>query len=48
MPAAAMRGKIPSTPTFRADRTFIYLIRGRESGTVLFLRRLLNPSGLAN
>lgn len=48
MPAAEMRAKIPFTPTFRADRPFIYLIRDRTSGTVLFLGRVLNPSGLAN
>ena len=47
MPAAAMRAKVPFTPTFRADRPFIYLIRDRASGTVLFLGRVLNPSGLA-
>jgi serine protease inhibitor len=49
-PAAAMapRKEVPFTPTFRADRPFIYLIRDRTSGTVLFLGRVLNPSGLAN
>ena len=48
MRAEAMRAKIPFTPTFRADRPFIYLIRDLTSGTVLFLGRVLNPSGLAN
>lgn len=44
--AEAPRKKVPFTPTFRADRPFIYLIRDRESGAVLFLGRMLNPSGL--
>lgn len=48
MPAAERRAKIPFTPTFRADRPFIYLIRDLTSGTVLFLGRVLNPSDLAN
>lgn len=33
-----------SNPTFRADRPFLYLIRDRESGTVLFLGRMLTPT----
>jgi serpin B len=48
MPEASIRRKIPFIPTFRADRPFIYLIRDQESGTVLFLGRMLNPSGLAD
>jgi serine protease inhibitor len=47
-PGASIRAKVPFTPTFRADRPFIYLIRDRESGTVLFLGRMLNPSDLAD
>lgn len=41
-----IRDNIPFIPTFRADRPFIYLIRDLESGTVLFLGRMLNPSSL--
>jgi serine protease inhibitor len=33
----------PFTPTFRADRPFVFLIRDRKSGTVLFLGRVLDP-----
>lgn len=40
--------EVPFTPTFRADRPFIYLIRDSVSGTVLFLGRMLNPSSLAD
>ena len=31
-------------PVFRADRPFIYLIRDKESGSILFLGRMNNPS----
>jgi serine protease inhibitor len=47
-PGMSIRREVPFTPTFRADRPFIYLIRDRESGTILFLGRMLNPSGLAD
>jgi serine protease inhibitor len=46
--AEAPGKKIPFTPTFSADRPFLYLIHDRGSGTVLFLGRMLNPSGLVD
>jgi serine protease inhibitor len=34
---------VPFTPEFRADRPFVYLIRDRKSGAILFLGSMLNP-----
>ena len=38
--------QIPTPPTvFRADRPFIPIIRDAETGTVLFMGRVVNPAG---
>ncbi len=39
----AVVGDVPFVPTFKADRPFVFLIRHRESGTVLFVGRVLDP-----
>jgi serpin B len=33
----------PSPPVFRADHPFLFLIRDRTTGCVLFLGRIENP-----
>jgi len=35
---------IIDTPVFRADRPFVYLIRERSSGTILFIGKMENPA----
>lgn len=45
-PAAEARQQpkmVPFTPTFRADKSFIFLIRDQQSGAILFMGRMTNP-----
>jgi len=41
--ATAMPMDVPFTPTFKADRPFIFLIRDTKTGAVLFVGRMTNP-----
>jgi serine protease inhibitor len=44
MPKSARPPSVLFTPTFRADRPFLFLVRDRQSGSVLFLGRMVNPT----
>jgi serpin B len=41
---ASLRPIPPRIPVFRADHPFVFAIRDRESGTLLFLGRMTDPS----
>jgi serpin B len=44
-PRAALRpSKPPPVPIFRADHPFLFAIRDRKSGTILFLGRMADPT----
>jgi serine protease inhibitor len=34
---------VPFTPTFKADKPFVFLIRDKKTGATIFLGRMLNP-----
>ena len=42
--SATLSTTVPFTPTFKADRPFIYLIRDRVTGNILFLGRMMEPA----
>ena len=40
---SSMPRDVPFTPEFKADRPFVYLIREKSTGSVLFLGRMMKP-----
>jgi serine protease inhibitor len=42
--SAALPTTVPFIPTFKADRPFLFFIRDRVTGSVLFVGRILNPN----
>lgn len=43
-PPSPVPQMVPFTPVFRADRPFMFLIRDKISGTILFIGRVTNPA----
>lgn len=41
---ASTSGRIPPPPPFRADHPFVFFIRDTQTGSLLFMGRLTNPS----
>jgi serpin B len=42
------KAKSPFVPTFRADKPFVFLIRDRKTGSILFLGRMMDPKTIAS
>ena len=45
--ARMLSARSPAIPIFRADRPFLFLIRDKRTGTMLFLGRMMRPPNLS-
>jgi serpin B len=41
--AVAVKSPAPAVPDLRADHPFLFLIRDRKTGSILFMGRVMNP-----
>jgi len=42
------RKSVPQRVVFRADHPFVFLIRHKPTGTILFMGNVMNPDGAKN